>query len=222
MNVLVACECSQTVCKAFRKRGHNAFSCDIEDEYGGHQEWHIKNDCVNVINGNCTFFTNDSTQHFIESWDLIIAHPPCTYLCSCQAPLYNIEKYGLEKVNERRVRQNEAISFFMIFTSLKTRVAIENPVGIMSSLFRKPDQIINPFDFGDRARKKTCLWLFGLPKLIPTSQVEPETQHEFRRGYRMGEWMYQTSCLPHKDRAKARSKTFEGIAEAMADQWGAI
>lgn len=107
----------------------------------------------------------------------------------------------------------------MSFTALKTKVAIENPVGIMSSLFRKPDQIINPFDFGDRARKKTCLWLFGLPKLIPTSQVEPETQHEFRRGYRMGEWMYQTSCLPHKDRAKARSKTFDGIARAMAEQW---
>ena len=222
MNVLIACECSQTVCGAFRNRGHNAFSCDIEKEYGGHPEWHVQTNCLDIIHGNCKFFTNDSEEHFVGKWDLIIAHPPCTYLCSCQAPLYNEKKYGTEKVQQRRVKQNEAVKFFMIFTYLDTKVAIENPVGCMSSLFRKPDQIINPYDFGDPARKKTCLWLFGLPNLFPTNRVNPEHQHEFKTGYRMGDWMYNTSCLPHKDRAKARSKTFDGIAEAMAEQWGTM
>ena len=222
MNVLIACECSQTVCKAFRKRGHNAFSCDIEKEYGEHPEWHIQTDCMDVIYGECRFFTNDSIEHFINKWDLVIAHPPCTYLCSCQAPLYNEKKYGKEKVQQRRMKQNEAIAFFKIFTALDTKCAIENPVGIMSKIFRKPDQIINPYDFGEPVRKKTCLWLSGLPTLIKTNPVEPESQHHFKTGYNMGDWMYKTSCLPHKYRAKARSKTFEGIAEAMADQWGTM
>ncbi len=219
-NVLVACECSQTVCAAFRGAGFNAFSCDIVSEYGGHPEWHILGDCFNVIRAPVKFHTCDGKEHYIEIWDLIIAHPPCTYLCSCQAHLYNTNKYGVKYVSYRREKQNEAISFFMLFTRLKTKVAIENPVGIMSRLFRKPDQIINPYDFGNPERKKTCLWLFGLPKLIPTIQVIPENNHEFKCDYKMGEWMYRTSCLPQKDRSKARSKTFEGIAQAMAHQWG--
>lgn len=224
MNVLIACECSQTVCNAFRKRRHNAFSCDIENEYGGHPEWHIKTDCIDVINGNCSFFTEDSKEHFVTRWDLIIAHPPCTYLCNCQAPLYNIERFGIEKVSERRRKQNEAISFFLSFTDLNTKVAIENPVGIMSRIYRKPDQTIQPYFFGDAATKRTCLWLFGLSPLKPTKMLDLTSlkKHKFPNSNSMGEWYYKTSCLPAKDRAKARSKTFEGIAEAMADQWGSF
>lgn len=220
MNVLIACECSQTVCAAFRSFGHNAFSCDIEPEYGGHPEWHIISDCRKVMYGNCMFMTSDLKLHDVKKWDLVIAHPPCTYLCNCQMPLYNASRFGMEYVENRKLKQAEAIDFFMEFTKLKCRYAIENPVGIMSNLYKKPDQVIEPYWFGDPATKRTCLWLSGLPKLTKTEIVTPPERHYFPGSNTMGGWYYKTSCLPRSQRAKARSKTFPGIAKAMAEQWG--
>lgn len=222
-NVLVACECSQTVCMAFRKRGFNAFSCDIVKQYGGHPDWHILGNCLNVININEVFFhTQDDKQHIIKQWDLIIAHPPCTFLCNTQAPLYNTERFGVEKVRERLFKKLQAIDFFLDLTEIQTRWAIENPVGCMSKIFRKPDQIIQPYEFGEPATKRTCFWLNGLPKLKPTHIIDRSSlkTHKFPGSNPMGEWYYKTSCLPKDKRAIARSKTFDGIAEAMAEQWG--
>lgn len=220
MKVLIACECSQVVCLAFRARGHESYSCDIEECYGGHPEYHIQGDCLSIIHENTDFITMDGHVHTIDKWDLVIAHPPCTYLCRCQAPLYNIERYGHEKVSARKKRQAEAIDFFMALTKIQSPLCIENPVGIMSRIYRKPDQIIQPFWFGDAATKATCLWLYGLPKLKKTNIVDPPPRHYFPKSNAMGGWYYQTSCLPPKQRARARSRTFDGIAEAMAYQWG--
>ena len=176
MKVLVACEESQRVCIAFRERGHEAYSCDILPCSGGHPEWHIQGDVLPLLNGNCEFWTIDKDGrgvdwHYITKWDLIIAHPPCTRLCSSgQRWLY----HGDEKYREgKRREQTEGIKFFMEFTNIDCpRVAIENPVGIMSRLYRKPDCMYNPYDFeGETDSKKTCLWLKGLPKLTPTNIV---------------------------------------------------
>ena len=169
MKVLVACEESQTVCKAFRKRGHEAYSCDIQECSGGHPEWHIKGDVLNVLNPHqisnsfygIVFITEDGEAHRIEGkWDLIIAHPPCTYLTVTQNWCYNREKYGDKKVNEREKNRDEAIKFFLEFTKADCeRVAIENPVGCMSRIYQKPTQIIQPYYFGDRAKKQLAYGL---------------------------------------------------------------
>lgn len=221
MKVLVACEESQTVCKAFRERGHEAFSCDIEDCSGGHPEWHIKGDCLRYINGNCSFVTSGGGYHQIEGkWDLVIAHPPCTYLTVAGNRWFDVEKYG-EAAILRQVDRKSAVSFFLDITKADCdRMAIENPIGIMSSIYRKPDQVIQPYWFGHPARKKTCLWLKGLPPLLPTEIVEPEIKTyickngkkvSFSADYGVG---FNT---PHSQR---RSATYEGIGRAMAEQWG--
>lgn len=204
MKVLVACEESQRVCIAFREKGHEAYSCDIEPCSGGHPEWHIQDDVLNYINDN---------------WNLIIAHPPCTYLTVAANKYYNVEKYG-DKAIERKKERKKAINFFMAFTNLKClKVAIENPIGIMSTYYKKPTQIIQPYQFGHTERKATCLWLKGLPPLKPTNIVEPDiiTHPSGKTDSRLH---YETFKLPPKERSKMRSKTFEGIATAMADQWG--
>lgn len=210
MNVLVACEESQTVCKAFRAAGHNAFSCDIQDCSGGHPEWHIKGDVLPLLNGRCVYRTMDgSTWYQRTPWDLIIAHPPCTDLANSGA------KWFAQKRADGR--QQSSIDFFMKFTNIDCpRVCIENPIGIMSTVYRKPDQFINPFQFGDAYEKKTCLWLKGLPVLKPTDIVEPEPRQYFPSGKSLPTWYSRCGG----NRAKARSKTFPGIAQAMADQWG--
>lgn len=198
--VLIACEESQVVTKAFRRLGIDAFSCDVVDCSGGHPEWHLKEDVLPLL---------------FQPWDLIIAFPPCTHLAAS----------GSRWFKKKRLdgRQSEAIDFFMCFTYANSpRIAIENPVGVMSSAYRKPDQIINPFQFGEKIAKKTCLWLKNLPKLEATDEVEPYPSKWFNSGRTMGSWYYETSCLPHKERAKARSKTFQGIADAMAEQWGPL
>jgi hypothetical protein len=190
--ILVACEESQTVTKAFRKRGFEAYSCDIQDCSGGHPEWHIKGDAIEQLD---------------KGWDLIIAHPPCTHLAVSGARWF---KEGVKPL----YLQDEAADFFMKFVNAPAPlIAVENPICIMSSRYRKPDQIINPFQFGHPEQKKTCLWLKGLPKLNETKNVY--------------EYMM---TLPIKERtrihwlgsnkSKERSKTYEGIAEAMAEQWG--
>lgn len=218
MKVLVACEESQRVCTAFRKLGHEAYSCDIIDCSGEHPEWHIKEDCLSLLNGSCSFITVDGILHSIEGkWDLIIAHPPCTYLTVTGNRWFNVEKYG-EKALERIKLREEAAKFFMAFVNANCdKIAIENPIGYMNSHYRKPDQIIQPYMFGDAAEKRTCLWLKGLPKLIPTDEVAPPARQQLKSGKSMPEWY---SNAPKSERGKIRSKTFPGFAKAMAEQWG--
>jgi len=208
MRVLVACEESQRVCIEFRKRGHEAFSCDLQECSGGHPEWHIKDDVKRVL------------RHDLEDpeWDMVIAFPPCTRLTVTANRWFKPEyKKMFPNIEEER---KEAISFFKFFTMLKTnQVAIENPVGIMSTHYQKPTQIIQPYQFGHKDSKRTCLWLKYLPKLIPTEIVEPEyiTSPSGKR-HSKTHWMNPSTKNPEK--AKLRSKTYLGIARAMAEQWG--
>ena len=165
MNVLVACEESQTVCKAFRERGFEAYSCDILEPSGGHPEWHILGDAIQALKGG-TVKTMDLQLHNIGRWDLAICHPPCTDLAVSGA------RWFPEK--QKDMRQQKSVAFFMqMFMANADRIAVENPVCIMSSCFRKPDQVIQPYEYGHNARKTTCLWLVNLPKLIPTNIVDP-------------------------------------------------
>lgn len=218
MKVLIACEESQRVCMAFRARGHEAYSCDIIDCSGGHPEWHIQQDVIPLLNGNCSFKTNDGANHTIEGeWDLIIGHPPCTYLTVSGNRWFNVEKYG-DKALERIKLREEAKDFFMKIANAQcARIAIENPVGIMSTAWRKPDQTIHPYYFGDPFEKRTCLWLKGLPLLKKTNEVTPPARVQYNGGTSMPEWY---ANAPKAERSKIRSKTFPGFAQAMAEQWG--
>lgn len=218
MKVLIACEESQRVCMAFRARGHEAYSCDIIDCSGGHSEWHIQQDVVPLLNGNCSFKTNDGVNHTIEGeWDLIIGHPPCTYLTVSGNRWFNVEKYG-DKALERIKLREEAKDFFMKIANAQcARIAIENPVGVMSTAWRKPDQTIHPYYFGDPFEKRTCLWLKGLPLLKKTNEVTPPARVQYNGGTSMPEWY---ANAPKAERSKIRSKTFPGFAQAMAEQWG--
>ena len=227
MKVLVACEESQRVCIEFRKRGHEAYSCDIQDCSGGHPEWHIQCDVLKVINPTddgelkaISFWTMNDEIHIVEKWDIIIAHPPCTYLTVTGNRWFDVDKYG-EKALKRQKDREEAIKFFMQFANADCeRIAIENPIGVMSSEFRKPNQIIHPYMFGDSERKATCLWLKNLPNLTPTNIVEPIII-KYKNGKGTDSpWHMETMGLPPDERSKARSKTFLGIAKAMAEQWG--
>lgn len=198
MRVLVACEESQAVMTEFRKLGHEAFSCDILPASGGFPEYHLQQDVVPLLQ---------------EKWDLIIAFPPCTHLASSGAAWFEAKRLD--------GRQQEGIDFFMLFANADCdKVVIENPVGVMSSQYRKPDQIIQPYEFGDPFSKRTCLWIKGLPLLKPTNVVEPEPRTEYASGRTMPKWYADSWNLSPKERAKARSKTFPGIAKAMAEQWG--
>lgn len=199
MKVLVACEESQRVCIEFRKLGHEAYSCDIQECSGGHPEWHICND-VNFVMWNSLFFTQDGLAHNVPVWDMVIAFPPCTNLAVSGA------RWFKEKIENGE--QQKSIAFFFNFVNYPCeKIAIENPIGIMSTKYRKPDQIIQPWMFGHGETKSTCLWLKGLPKLIPTNIVEGREQRVWKMS-------------PGPERAKERSKTFPGIAKAMAEQWG--
>ena len=205
--VLLSCEESQAVTKEFRRLGHEAFSCDILPCSGGHPEWHLQQDVTELLK---------------QKWDMIIAFPPCTYLTVAGNRWFNIERYG-KKAIKRHQDRKEAIEFFMMFANADCeKIAIENPVGIMSSEWRKPNQIINPFQFGDAFEKKTCLWLEGLPNLVPTDIVKPPARTEFNSGKTMPAWYADSWKLPKDERAKLRSKTFPGIAKAMAEQWGSL
>lgn len=221
MNVLVACEESQRVCTAFRNKGHNAFSCDIIECSGGHPEWHIMADVLPLLNGNCEFKTCDEKIHRINGrWDLIIAHPPCTYLTVTGNRWFNIERYG-EKALQRIEEREKAIDFFLQLTKANCdKICVENPVGVISTRWRKPDQIIQPYMFGEPFEKKTCLWIKGLTKLNPTDIIEPPPRKQFESGKTMPEWYADAWKLPKEERSKIRSKTFCGIANAMAEQWG--
>jgi len=216
MKILVACEESQAVTIELRALGHEAYSCDILDPSGGHPEWHVQQDVIPLLTPPVTFSTLDGQEHSVDKWDMIIAFPPCTYLTVTGNRWFNVEKYG-EKALERIRLREEAKEFFMAFANAPCdKIAIENPVGVMNTGYRKPNQIIQPYQFGDPYEKRTCLWLKGLPNLTPTNIVEPPARQQLKSGKSMPEWY---SNAPKKDRARIRSKTFPGIAKAMAEQW---
>ena len=202
--ILLACEESQEVTKEFRRLGHEAFSCDILPCSGGHPEWHLQKDVTELLK---------------QKWDAIIAFPPCTFLTVTGNRWFNVERYG-DKALKRIEDRKEAIDFFLMFANADCEfIAIENPVGIMSSEFRKPNQIIQPYQFGDAFEKKTCLWLKGFNNLEYTNVVEPPERTKFKSGKTMASWYSDAFKLPKDDRAKLRSKTFPGIAKAIAEQW---
>ena len=187
MKVLVACEESQVVCIAFRNKGHEAYSCDISPCSGGHPEWHLQMDVFEAIK--------------LKKWDLMIAFPPCPYLTVSANKHYKIKP-------ERYYHRIKAAEFFIELCLAEiAKIAIENPIGVMSGFYRKPDQIIQPWMFGHPETKATCLWLKNLPKLIPTNIVDGREGRIWKMS-------------PSEDRSKLRSKTFSGIAKAMAEQWG--
>ena len=221
MNVLIACEESQRVCAAFREKGHNAFSCDILPCSGGHPEWHICGDVLPLLNGNCNFYTIEDEFHIIDGkWDLIIAHPPCTYLTLAGNKWFKPE--FSDRFPDRQKQRKEAVNFFMTIANADCdKIAIENPVGVMSSQWRKPDQYIEPYMFGDPEKKKTGLWLKGLTLLKPTNIVEPVIIH-CKSGANEPRWHMETMHLPKEERSRVRSQTFIGIAKAMASQWSDI
>lgn len=219
LKVLIACEESQTVCKEFRKLGHEAYSCDLIDCSGGHPEWHIKQDVIPLLNGKCSFYTCDGIQHKInKKWDLIIAHPPCTHIASTGQWAY--------KKNKPISLREDGVNFFMEFVKADCdKIAIENPVGIMSTRYQKPTQIIHPWQFGDEAEKTTCLWLKGLPKLEPTKIVGKGETFDYVNPKTGGikhypKWMMDAlKAKTPEERSRLRSKTFPGIAKAMATQF---
>lgn len=206
MKVLIACEESQTVCKEFRKLGHEAYSCDVIDCSGGYTEWHIKADVSTILR---------------KKWDLMIAHPPCTYL--------SVSGLHWNKKNPKRALKTELALCFVrkLLDAPIDKIALENPISCISTRIRKPDQIIQPYEFGDDASKKTCLWLKNLPLLKPTEYIEPRIVNGKER------WSNQSDDGQNRDMRtgkvlswnsaeikKLRSKTYQGIAKAMAEQWG--
>ena len=230
MKVLVACEESQRVCMAFREKGHEAYSCDILLCSGGHPEWHIKGDVRPLLNpdvvtrSDCQYYgfyfkTQDGIGHKLKGkWDLIIAHPPCTYLTITGNKWFKAE--FADRFPDRQKQRKEAIDFFMAIANADCdKIAIENPVGVMSSQWRKPEQYIEPYMFGDPEKKKTGLWLKGLPLLKPTNIVEPVIIH-CKSGANEPRWHMETMHLPKEERSRIRSQTFLGIAKSMAEQWG--
>ena len=209
MKILVACEESQRVCKAFRAKRHEAYSCDIIMGSGGKPEWHIWSDVTDLLNGDCTFRTCDGQAHYIDKWDMIIAFPPCTYLS--KAGSSNLYKNG-KRDEERFDRGQQAAEFFMrIYNADCPKICIENPVPIKAFGLPKCSQVIEPYYFGVPVTKTTYLWLKGLPYLCPTNVIDPQytftTYPLFKNSF-------------GKYRQKNRSKTFEEIAEAMAQSWG--
>ena len=206
IRILVGCEESQVVTKAFRNRGYEAYSCDILPSSGDHPEWHIQGNVSDVL---------------YENWDLMIFHPPCTYLTVTGNKWMKPE--FKDRFPNRAQQRTEAIEFFMKLANAPCdHIAIENPVGIMSTEWRPPDQYVHPYFFGDKHSKKTGLWLKGLPLLKPTQMVEPE-MYVYKTGPKAGRsdpmWHMESLKLPPAERAIARSKTFPGFAEAMVNQW---
>jgi len=219
MNVLIACEESGIVTEEFRKRGHNAYSCDLLPTSGNHPEWHIQGDVL---------------KHLNDGWDMMIAFPPCTFLCVTGNKWFKPEYK--ERFPNRNNDRDSAINFFIsLYNAPIEKIAIENPIGIMSTILRKPDQIIQPWQFGDPHLKKTCLWLKELPPLLYTQIVQPEYVIYKSKTKKEGQSKYPIAWAgkiketkmpmlwkmgPNEDRQRLRSKTFPGIANAMAEQWG--
>ena len=196
MKVLVACEESQAVTIEFRKLGHEAYSCDILPCSGGHPEWHLQQDVLPLLG---------------EQWDMVLAFPPCTHLASSGSSTFPAKRAD--------GRQAAAAAFFMRFVHCRCEhTAIENPAGAMSTLYRRPDQYIQPWQFGESFSKRTGLWLYGLPLLVPTQIVQPGARYRDGGGRWRNTWHDSLGWSP--SRARLRSQTFPGIARAMAEQWG--
>ena len=205
--VLIACEQSQLVCMAMRNAGHEAWSCDILPSIGGQPQWHITGDVLEQLN---------------KGWDCMVAFPPCTHLATSGARHFEKKKQD--------GRQGEAIAFFMAMVNAPIPyIAIENPVGIMSTHYKAPTQIIQPYYFGDEAQKTTCLWLKGLPPLYHNEAPNlfddvvthvGKGEFVYHSGKKKPKWYADAFNLPPKERARVRSKTFNGIAQAMGEQWG--
>lgn len=230
MRVLVACEESQAVTIELRKLGHEAYSCDLLPCSGGHPEWHFNVDVFEIIKNKGGVLQNGQ-EAFVSNWDMMIAHPPCTFLSSSGAQWYyhpedkhlpKDERRPHPKYPNRAQDRDDAIAFFKALWEVDIpKIAIENPVGIMSSNLSKPTQIVQPYWFGDEATKTTCLWLKGLPPLTPTNMVGKGERVTFSSGKSMPKW-YAEAIAKAKtadERRNLRSKTFEGVAKAMADQW---
>ena len=232
-NVLIACEESQTVCKEFRKLGINAFSCDIIECSGGHPEWHFKQDVLQVIKNKGGILETGEELYIDGKWDLMVAHPPCTYLAVSGARwFYHPEDKDLPidkrrphpKFPNRRKDQEDGIKFFLALANAAIdTIAVENPVGVMTKHFRKPDQIVQPYMFGDSASKTTCLWLKNLPPLKETNVVDCGEMVKFSSGKSMPKWYSDAlKAKTPEERRKIRSKTFPGFAKAIAEQWSKV
>lgn len=226
MNILVACEESQAVTKELRRLGHEAYSCDLLECSGGHPEWHIQEDVLPILNGRCSFTTMDGAVHRIDDrWDMIIAFPPCTFLTNTGNRWFDCVKYGYE-AQKRWDNRCEAICFFLAIAYADCdKIIIENPIGCMSRFFRKPDQIIHPYYFAENdgdvncERKATCLWLKGVPPLKYEIKFEPRVVVYKNGKGTDSPWHMETMKLPPAERSRARSKTYPGIAKAIAVQY---
>lgn len=230
MKIILGCEESQAVTIAFREKGHEAYSCDLKPCSGGHPEWHIQDDILNVINGGCFPLGNDFKRDevIIYKWDKGIFFPDCTYLtCSAEwaykePPYHQKVKPGTLVGEARKLARKRAIEFVKkLYNCGIQEIAIENPIGVLSTEWRKPNQIIHPYNFGEDASKSTCLWLKNLPRLNGTKYIEPRIVNGKER------WGNQTDggqnkLTPSDNRAELRSKTYSGIAKAMAEQWGRL
>lgn len=222
MKVLIACEESQTVCKAFRERGHEAYSCDIQEPSGGHPEWHIHGNVLPLLGGYCEFATMDGLQHVVKWWDLLIAHPPCTYMTKAGARWMYKRIDGNQYINaDRYWEMRKAREFFWRCIDARARrICIENPRPLKLCELPQPSQKIQPYQFGHPYSKETLLWLINLPKLNPTKIIEihtpwmPSNTGNFSRG------KGGSKGVAHDPKTAAR--TFSGIAAAMADQWGGL
>ena len=219
MKVLIACEESQRTCTAFRERGHEAYSCDIQECSGGHPEWHIQGDALEILRGGCEFLTQDGTKHHIEGrWDLIIAHPPCTYLTNASAVRMRVKG---QIQPERYAKAMEAKRFFMAFLNADCeKICVENPVPLKIVDLPPYSQIIEPWMFGEPWSKKTCLWLKGLPYLMPTEIIAEGVQPWVNGGCKDAHGNYRRFQGRKERDPKNRAKTFWGFSRAFAEQWG--
>ena len=233
-NILVACEESQRVCTEFRKLGFNAYSCDLLPCSGGHPEWHFQQDVLAVIKNKGGILQNGEKVKIKGNWDLMVAHPPCTFLAVSGAKWYyhpDDKDLPMEKrrphpnfPNRAKDREDGAAFFMALANADIDKIAIENPVGIMNTRWRKPDQIVQPWMFGDSASKKTCLWLKNLPPLKATKIVDPGEFIEFGSGRKLAKWYSDglTKTKTAEERRTWRSKTFLGFAKAIAEQWSEV
>lgn len=228
MYILVGCEESQAVTIAFRELGYEAFSCDLLPCSGGHPEWHIRGDIFKAIEGGFIQTQDGARHHRIDSWDALIAFPTCTYLTNAGIGYFNVERYG-DKARIRKVKRLEAAEFFMALYNCEIPyVALENPVGWMNSSFRKPDQILRPYYFGEPDQKNICLWLKGLPLIVwdKSKATKPEPiEIQYRKPskyYKGGEEKKRYITESTKKDSVLRSKTFINMAKQFANQWGAF
>ena len=231
MRILVACEESQTVTRELRKLGHDAYSCDLLPCSGGHPEWHFKQDVFEIIENNGGILQSGEENYSEEPWEMMIAHPPCTYLAVSGAQWYyhpedkhlpTGQRRPHPKYPHRTKHREEALAFFKaLYDAPVERIAVENPIGVVSTQFKKPSQIVQPYMFGDEATKTTCLWLKNLPPLLPTEIVGKGERIEFKSGKSQPKW-YSDAFVKAKtpeERRTMRSKTFPGMAKAIAEQW---